>query len=207
MKRLLLATIAATALSGGSAWATACTTAPVSTYTAGGFSCSVGTVTFSNIAVNTVTSGSGTVTLGKFSPFFSGNEFGLSLNYAANTGLSGGTADVAWTYNVASTPDLTDAFMAFAGNTNGQATATLSEVLSNGVTLSLNAPGSITKTFAPIGSLSVIKDQNDFAASGSFATTSVLQNAFSTTAVAEPASLAVLGFGLVGLGFIGRRRR
>ena len=57
--------------------------------------------------------------LGNFTPFTSGNENGLSLNYSANTGLGGGTADVAWTYNVASTPDLIDAFASFAGTTTG----------------------------------------------------------------------------------------
>ena len=42
----------------------------------------------------------------------------------------------------------------------------MGETLSNGVTLNLNAPGTITKTFPPIGALSVIKDQSNFAAEG-----------------------------------------
>jgi hypothetical protein len=56
----------------------------------------------------------------------------------------------------------------------------VSEVLSNGVTLSLNAPGSTTATFAPTPSLFVMNDQIDFVgASGGTSTTSALTNAFS----------------------------
>jgi hypothetical protein len=56
------------------------------------------------------------------------------------------TADVAWTYN-ASANLLTDAFLSFAGNVTPRA-ATISEILSNGVTLSLNAPGATAVTNA-----------------------------------------------------------
>jgi hypothetical protein len=68
------AALVATALLGmslgtSSALAAACTTAPVSTYIATGFSCSVGPVTFSNINVTATTDGSGTVTLTDFIPF------------------------------------------------------------------------------------------------------------------------------------------
>jgi hypothetical protein len=190
--------------------APACVTGSVASYVAlGAGGCSVGSVTFSSISVGTTVSGSGSVTLGNITPFTTGGEFGLSLNYSANTGSTpGSAADVAWIYNVASVPNLTDAFLSYGGNVTGTGTATVSEVLSNGVTLALNAPGSITQTFTPIASLGVIKDQNDFSGSAGSATTSILQNAFS----AVPAPLAGAGLpGLVaacgGLLALARRRR
>jgi hypothetical protein len=192
--------------------APACVNGSVASYEALVGGCSVGTVVFSNIVVNTLATGSGSVALGNITPFTNGGESGLSLNYSANTGSTpNSAADVAWTYNVASVPNLTDAFLSYAGNVTGTGTATVSEVLSNGVTLSLNAPGSVTQTFTPIGSLGVIKDQNDFAGTAGSVDTSILQNGFSTLS-AVPAPLAGAGLpGLVaacgGLLALARRRR
>jgi LPXTG-motif cell wall-anchored protein len=97
--------------------------------------------------------------------------------------------------------------MSLAGNTSGNAGIVVSEVLSNGVTLSLNGAGSTSAVFAPIAALGVIKDQFNFAAAGSFATTSILQNGFSVTAVPGP----ITGAGLPALlalgGFVWARRR
>ena len=206
--------LAATVLLGTALWTTAgyagpCGTASVATYSAAGFSCSVDGVTFSNIAVTTITSGSGTVTLGDFTPFTVGNENGLALTYSATTGTTpGSTADVSWIYNVAGAPGLIDAFASFTGTTTGTGTADLSETLSNGVVLSLTGPGSTTATFPAVPSLGVIKDQNNFSGSEGSSETSVLENGFSTTtSVPEPASLGLLGMGLLGLGLIRRLRR
>ena len=55
-------------LGASSALAAACATASVSVYEAAGFSCNVGSVTFSDITVGATTSGSGVVALGDFSP-------------------------------------------------------------------------------------------------------------------------------------------
>ena len=50
------------------AWSAPCVSAPVATYTAAGFSCSVDGLTFSNVVVNTTVSNGGSVTLGNFTP-------------------------------------------------------------------------------------------------------------------------------------------
>jgi hypothetical protein len=203
----LVAAVAMTPLMGLPAWASACVTASVATYEATGFSCSVGGVTFSDIVVSTTSTGSGSVGLGNFTPFTIGAENGLSLNYTANTGTTpNSSADVAWTYNVAGNL-LDDAFAAVAGNITGDGTVQMSEILSNGTTLTLGGAGSTTATFAPISSLGVIKDQNDFSGSAGSASSSILQNAFSVTATPLPAALPLFATGLFGLWGLRRNRK
>ena len=205
-------------LCASSALAAACATASVSVYEAAGFSCNVGPVTFSDITVGSTTSGSGVVTLSDFSPFTTVvdgvTEFGLHLDFASDTGMTQGSqADVSLEFNVSGVPSLTDAFAVFAGTTTGTGTEDLSEVLSNGVSLTLHAPGATSAMFSAIGSLSVVKDQSDFAGSGGSADSSIIGNAFSVTAVPssvaavpEPSTWAMMLVGFVGLGFLGYRK-
>src|SRR5215468_3316522 len=194
MRKLFVLVTAAVGFFGvSSAWSAPCVSAPVATYTAAGFSCSVDGLTFSNVVVNTTVSNGGSVTLGNFTPVNPlPNEFGLLLNYTALAPAANSTADVTWTYNVTGT-FINDAFLALAGNTTGSGQAQVSEILSNGVTLALNAPGSTQAFFTPTSSLFVMKDQIDFVgAAGGTSTTSALTNAFS---VPGP----VAGAGLPGL--------
>ena len=83
------------------AMAALCVSAPVATYTAGGFSCNVDGFTFSNIVVNTTVSNGGSVILGNFTPVNPlPGEFGLLLNYTALAPGANATADITWSYNV-----------------------------------------------------------------------------------------------------------
>ena len=187
-----------------------CTTASVATYAADGFSCNVGNVLFSDIDVSTLATQSGFVELGNFTPFVTGNEFGLSMNFISATGVAANSsADIAWTYNVSALDGflLHDVFLALAGTVTGTGNISVSEVLSNGVVVSLAGAGATTATFAPVASLGVLKDQFNFAGPSGSAMTSILQNGFSVRAVPGP----IAGAGLPALfalgGLVWARRR
>jgi hypothetical protein len=200
---------------GSPAWAAMCVSAPVATYTAAGFSCNIDNtpITFSNIVVNAI----GNVSLGNFSPFILGNEFGLTLNYASTASGSGQNSDVALTYTVSGLPSLlADAFAQLTGTVTGTGVATLSEQLLNAQnqtvgSISLTAPNtSQTINFTPTGTLFVFKDQQNSSGTSGSAMTSLMTNAFSLVAVPAPivgAGLPSLIAACGGLLTLARRRR
>ena len=214
MRNVLLAATAACALvASSSAWAAApCVQAPVSVYTASGFSCSVGPVTFSSITLSTTTQGTGSITLTDFEPFKlvgpTGQvEYGLSLTYEADSGFGGGRADVQWSYDVTGNK-LDDAYASLTGGTSGpSAIIALDETLSNGKTLNIVGDGIDAISFAPVGFLSVVKDQTNIAIPESIAFSSDIQNAFSVTGIPEPGTWVMMGLGFGFMGVLGFKRK
>jgi hypothetical protein len=212
-KRHLAATAAlvVTPFVGAPAWATTCTTASVATYVSQG-SCTYDGLTFSGVSVSATETGGGSFTAGNITPFSTvvggTTETGLSLNYTAFTGTSGGTVDVSWIFNVAGNL-LTDAFASLTGIPTGSGSiAEVSENFTNGSSITLLSPGtSQVVTYTPIASLGVTKDQFDYAASGSTSETSILQDGFSLTTTPIPATLPLLATGLFGLWGVSRKRR
>jgi len=189
------------------------------TYTAANCNVANSSIDFTNIVVTTSWSGNGSVVVGSFSPFqqtINGQlESGLTLSYSANTGTPPppSTADVAWTYNVSDDQGslIGDAYASFSGVTMNGGIANLGETLSNGVTITLNSPGSCQAgpgslagstcasspngMFTPVSSLAAGKDQDDFSGGAGSASTSLLTNAFSEVGVPGPTA----GAGLPGL--------
>jgi hypothetical protein len=210
------ALIAPLAFIGSPAWAdSACVTGSVASYEVSGFSCYVGSIDFSSISVTVSTTGSGMASVTNFTPFsvvVNGNtEYGLTLTYTSNTGTTpNSSADVEWTYNVTDNVAgslIGDAYASLAGTTTGTGTLSLSEVLSNDVTLALNGAGTTSQTFTPIESLRAIKDQEDFSGTSGDAESSVMGNGFSEVAVPSPTAGAGLPGLILASGFLFAWRR
>jgi hypothetical protein len=213
MKRKLFSAVVTAGLftSFTPAWAATCTTAPVSTYTAAGFSCNIGGLTFSNIVVTPTLNG-GTVTLTDFTPVNpTGGEFGLRLDYTASaSGIN--VASVQWTYSVAGVPNIGDAYFAFDGSATGAAASVAFITLSNisGTReLSPIAP-SFETAFTLTSSINGNATQQNAGQMAGTATGRSLTQAFSGAtppAIPLPATLPLFATGLIGLGLLGWRRK
>ena len=215
MKRKLFSAVVTAGLftSFTPAWAATCTTAPVSTYTAAGFSCNIGGVTFSNIVVTPTMLNGGSVTLTDFAPVNPvAGEFGLRLDYTASA-LPFQIASVQWTYSVAGVPNIGDAFIAFDGSAQGSiahtgAMITLSNI-SGTVELTPGAP-STEIAFTLTSSINGNATQFNNGVQGTVTGRSLTQ-AFSGATppppVPLPAALPLFATGLAGLGLLGMRRK
>jgi hypothetical protein len=185
----------------------------LSVYTAAGFSCSVGPMTFSNIVVApTIVDGSGVLSFLHITPYSQNGEFGLQLNFFASTGPSAGGAnqghvDFIWSFDVTGVPAIGDAFLGFVAFQSGTGVVAVSELLSNGVTLEVAGTGSDFETFSPITSLHVTKDTFSLSGLDGFSSASSLINAFSVPGPIAGAGLPGLLAACGGLLALARRRR
>jgi hypothetical protein len=142
---------------------------------------------------------------------------GLQFNAAWSAPPGGGNTDATLGFSVAESPGSTslinDASLTLSGlsvPSGGSVTDTETLTFPNGTTLPFTAtntnPGPVTVNFTPVSSLSVIDDLALTPGTSLTTLVSVQQKTFSETGVPEPASLAILGVSLLGMGVAYRRR-
>ncbi|HXJ96144.1 MAG TPA: PEP-CTERM sorting domain-containing protein [Terriglobia bacterium] len=194
--------------------AAACSTAALSTYVVSGFSCTIGTLTFSNFSYSSAAFGGATAIPvdGLTVTPLTGGEAGFQFEAPWSVSSAQGE-DSAIQYTVTATSGtITDLVLSMAGFgvTNGgnvavgetSATPPLSLLVFDNLT-GTQATDAITGL--SLASLSVVKDIA-LAGNNGVATLSIVDNKFSTSSVPEPASILLFGAGLVGMAGYFRRR-